>query len=76
MTSTLNLKRGDVVDAVGADGRVRQLRALSGAIDGGDFPVVWVCGEREWEAAHAGGRDPVGIPWPASDVSAVQMAHV
>lgn len=43
--------------------------ALSGVeVDGHDFPIVWACTEREWEAATAENREPEGIPWPAEDV--------
>jgi hypothetical protein len=49
-------------------------RALSSATasrqvqPGYDFPVVWVCSEEEWQAAHAEGREPEGLPWPAKHV--------
>jgi hypothetical protein len=68
-TVLTGLKRGDLVLARGADGEHRELRALTGEVAGGDFPVVWVCGKREWETAEAEGREPQGIPFPAEDVS-------
>jgi len=43
-------------------------RAISGVVDGKDFPVVWVCKEGEWEEAREQGREPQGWPWPAEDV--------
>ena len=43
-------------------------RAVSGVVDGRDFPVVWVCKEDEWERAQVEGRDAEGWPWPAEDV--------
>jgi hypothetical protein len=64
----MEIKRGDQVVAAAADGVDRHLRALSGEEAGGDFAVVWVCTEKEWEAAEAEGREPQGVPWPAEDV--------
>lgn len=67
-----DIEPGAKVLTVGADGRERQLRALTGVTAGGDFPVVWACSEREWEAAQSEGRDPSGIPWPVDDVKALE----
>jgi hypothetical protein len=64
------------VIAVAADGRDRELRALSGVVAGGDFAVVWACSEREWNAAQGECREPEGIPWPAEDVRLAEHAHV
>jgi hypothetical protein len=50
-------------------GRTLPRRALTGIQQGGSFPVVWACVEREWEVASAEGRKPDGIPWPAEDVT-------
>jgi hypothetical protein len=47
------------------------LRALGGVVAGGDFAVVWVCSEREWAEAHAEGREPEGVPWPADSIRVV-----
>jgi hypothetical protein len=70
------IERGARVLADAADGTTRELRALGGVIAGGDFAVVWACGEREWEAAEHEGREPVGIPWPAEDVRIAAEADV
>jgi hypothetical protein len=44
-------------------------RALSEPMPGShDFLIVWVCREEEWREAHAEGREPTGVPWPAEDV--------
>jgi hypothetical protein len=69
-----DIERGDVV--IVRDGRGQELRkrALGPVTEGGSFPVVWACREEEWDAAHAEGRDPVGLPWPAEDVSLVEKA--
>lgn len=69
------IEHGAKVLASAADGTTRELRALGGVIAGGDFAVVWASSEREWEAAEAEGRDPVGIPWPAEDVRLAEMDH-
>jgi hypothetical protein len=44
-------------------------RALTGVVEGQDFPVVWVCKEVEWSEARDQGPDsPDAVPWPAEDV--------
>jgi hypothetical protein len=63
-----NITRGDLVMATDAEGVQLPKRALGGVIAGVNFPVVWVCREEEWEAAHREGREPEGVPWPADDV--------
>jgi hypothetical protein len=67
----MQIEHGDTVAARTADDDERHLRALGEVVAGGDFAVVWVCSEAEWDAAVAEGRDPEGIPWPAEDVKAV-----
>jgi hypothetical protein len=52
-------------DAFGA--RLRRL-AISDAVAGQDFAVVWVCREEEWTAALQERRKPISVPWPAEDV--------
>ncbi len=54
-----------------ADNRHVLYRATSGVERRRDSLVVWVCGEKEWEAAQAEGRKPRGIPWPAEEVQEV-----
>ena len=49
-------------------GQLLPRRAITGVVPGHDFPVVWVCGEEEWEAAREEGREPEDVPWPAEDV--------
>ena len=51
-----------------ADGKELARVAVSGVVDGADFPVVWVCSEEEWAAAHGSGNVPTALPWPAEDV--------
>jgi hypothetical protein len=67
-------KAGDLVIVVDVEGQKRRKRALSPVLQGGSFPVVVACREEEWQAAQAEGRDPVGIPWPAEDVSLLEHA--
>jgi hypothetical protein len=70
------IERGARVLAAAADGTTRELWALGPVIAGGDFAVIWACSEREWNAAQAEAREPVGIPWPAEDVRLAEIAHV
>lgn len=63
-----NIALGDLVMATDAEGIQLPRRALGGVINGADFPVIWVCREEEWQAAHQEGREPEGVPWPADDV--------
>ena len=72
----MQIKNGDQVVVASADGVERQLRALGGVVAGGDFAVVWVCSEREWNEAEAEGREAQGIPWPAEDVRAADREPV
>jgi hypothetical protein len=62
------IQAGMRVQITGGSGIVLEKRAVSGVIDGSDFPVVWACGESEWKAAEAERRDPDAVPWPAEDV--------
>lgn len=47
------------------------MRALGPAMQGLDFPVVWVCTPEEYEHQEATGEDPRGIPWPLTAVQIV-----
>jgi hypothetical protein len=60
---------GAAVVARDAEGENLRRRALTGVVDGHDFPVVWVCREEEWQQAQQERRKPEGVPWPADDVS-------
>jgi len=62
------IERGSRVVVETAFGDRLEARALTGVIRGYDFPVVWVCREEQWAAAKGEGRDPEGMPCPASDV--------
>lgn len=64
----IEVERGNLIRVRDVMGAMLERRALTGVTRGGDFPVVWACSEREWEAARAEGREPDGIPWPAEDV--------
>jgi hypothetical protein len=65
------IRPGVAVVARDAEGENLRRRALTGVMDGHDFPVVWVCREEEWQQAEHEGRKPEGVPWPANDVSIV-----
>ena len=62
------IEPGLVVVARDAEGEELPRRALTGVVDGHDFPVVWVCREEEWTEAEQEHRKPEGVPWPAEDV--------
>jgi hypothetical protein len=62
------IKGGDLVTAIDAEGEELPRRALGGPEQGGNFEVIWVCREEEWHAAQREGRYPDGVPWPAEDV--------
>jgi hypothetical protein len=66
------IKPGSRVLARSAFDELLERRAVTGVQPGHDFPVVWVCPEEEWQAAHAEGREPDGLPWPAEDVRLVE----
>lgn len=63
---------GAYVSARDALGRDLKRRAVTPITKGHEFPVVWVCGEEEWDLAKAEGREPDAVPWPAEDVSPVE----
>jgi hypothetical protein len=71
----MNITRGSRVVAVNARGEHGERVALSGIVQGRDFPVVWICRPEEWDAAQAEGRNPEGVPWPAEDVSLLAAAR-
>jgi hypothetical protein len=62
------IKPGDLVAAIDAEGEELPRRAISGVVQGGNFMVIWVCREEEWHAAQREGRHPDGVPWPVGDV--------
>jgi uncharacterized protein YcnI len=62
------IEPGSRVLARSAFDELLERRAITGVQPGHNFPVVWVCSEQEWQAAHAEGREPEGLPWPAEDV--------
>jgi len=62
------LEKGSEVEIRDAFGQWLRRRALGPAVPGHDFEVVWAVREEEWEAAHAEGREPDGVPWPVEDV--------
>ena len=62
------IKFGDHVLAHTATGDVLLGVAVSGVVDGGDFPVVWIATEDDWRDAVRRGERPDASPWPADDV--------
>jgi hypothetical protein len=65
----MSITPGDHVIALNARGERSERIALTGVVQGHDFPVVWICRPEEWVASQAEGREPEGVPWPAEDVS-------
>lgn len=53
-----------------ADGRELPRRAVSGVVDGQDFPVVWITTEEKWQSVAGSEGQPEAWPWPAEDVQA------
>jgi hypothetical protein len=64
----ISLYRGACVTVETADHRRLPFRAVTAVVDGHDFPVVWVCSEKEWAAANSEGREPQALPWPVEAV--------
>jgi hypothetical protein len=70
------VKAGDLVWAKDAFGELLPRRAITGGINGYDFPVVWVCGEDDYAEAlrhsyppERGDYTAPGMPWPIEDVT-------
>jgi hypothetical protein len=59
---------GQRVSARTSANRLIAKRAVTPVVKGADFDIVWVCGEKEWEAAEREGRKANATPWPASAV--------
>lgn len=65
------IQRGDHVLARDALNKWVPRRALSSAVKGMDFTIVWVCREEDWPGASAGDKinaEAGAVPWPAEDV--------
>jgi hypothetical protein len=69
---TMEIQAGTLLDCETARGGHVNMRALGGVIQGYDFPVVWVCTEKEYARAQETDSKPDGIPWP---YSALQVAE-
>jgi hypothetical protein len=72
MATTTSIEPGTRVDALDISGNKLRRRAITGVVQGHDFPVVWVAREDEWQAAQSEGREPEAVPWPAEDVRAIE----
>lgn len=72
----MEIQLGTAVNVKTALGEILPRLALSGVVQGGNFPVVWVCREDEWQLATSEGREPVRVPWPAEDVWARRAGSV
>ena len=69
---TIAIRPGELVSARTALDEWIEMRAITGIVSGQDFPVVWVCDEREWSEALAEHRAPNGDPWPADELRSVE----
>lgn len=69
-----SIQPGQHVLARSMSGELLERIAITGVMEGDDFPVVWVCREEEWQAAQAENREPDGLPWPAEDVEPAEVA--
>lgn len=72
--ATPEIQPGTRIQARDAFGQWNERRAISEVLPGEDFPLVWVCREDEWEAAHREQREPGGVPFPLEDVRVVERA--
>lgn len=67
----MEIEHGTFLACETAGGGHATMRALGPAMQGLDFPVVWVCTPEEYEHQEATGEDPRGIPWPLTAVQIV-----
>ena len=65
---------GDRVEVTTADGERIVMRAIRGPEQGRDFPVLWVCTEREYDRAERAGDEPDGLPWPLNALREMEHA--
>ncbi len=70
----MEIMPGDSLMARTATGKKVPRRAVSSVESGGDFLVVWVCEEDEYERAEREGRKPNAVPWPANAVERAREA--
>ena len=64
----MSIQVGEPVTVRTASGETVEMIALSEVEPGQDFMIVWVCSPAEATAARTEGREPKGVPWPASAV--------
>jgi hypothetical protein len=69
----MDIQPGILLEATTATGEHVHLRAISAAVQGRDFAVVWVCSDQEYERALSAGDDPDGIPWPLDAVRVLEQ---
>jgi hypothetical protein len=62
------IKQGDLVEVVTADGQCLRRRAISGPCDGDDFRVVWVCREEIWATESRPINPITAMAWPIEAV--------
>jgi hypothetical protein len=82
------IRPGDFVDVLTADGKTLRKRALSGMVPGRDFVVVWVVSPEKYDVKDTSGVPtlpwgqrvgarvrayPPGCPWPEEDVALARL---
>jgi hypothetical protein len=74
-TEGMDIRSGMLVECETAGGGHVTMRALSGVVQGYDFPVVWVCTPEEYAQVEAVGTEPDRIPWPSSALQVLDEAQ-
>lgn len=71
----MEIKPGDHVEVVNARGERHERVAVTGVVQGRDFPVVRVASVEEFLAAATEQRAPESFAWPMEDVSPLQVTQ-
>ncbi|MCL2782302.1 MAG: hypothetical protein FWD74_12615 [Actinomycetia bacterium] len=64
----MTIQPGTRVEVLNGRGELSERVAVTGVVQGRDFPVVHVARVDDYRDALAKGRAPEGTPWPAEDV--------
>jgi hypothetical protein len=70
----MDIQPGDRVEAVNARGERHERVAVTGVIQGRDFPIVRVTSVEEFDDATREGREPESVAWPMEDVHPLATA--
>lgn len=72
---TMEIQPGDRVQVVNARGERHDRIAVTGVIQGGDFPVVRITSIGEYDSATREQREPESVAWPMEDVFLLQAVQ-